>query len=47
MKQEEESQRFEKFFKNLERLIPNPPKDWEKKIKPSKYDNPRSKHSSS
>ena len=47
MKQDQESQRFEKFFEDLKRLIPNPPKGWEKKIKPSKYDNFSSKRSSS
>ena len=47
MKYEKEIYRFEKFFKDLERLIPNPPKGWEKKVRPSKYDNFSSKRSSS
>ena len=46
-KEEEEKRRFEKFFEDLERLIPNPPKGWEKKVQPSKYDNFSSKRSSS
>ena len=32
-----EEERLQEYFWQLERLIPNPPKDWAKAAKPCKY----------
>ena len=32
-----EEERLQEYFWQLERLIPNPPKDWAKVAKPCKY----------
>lgn len=36
-RQPTEQQRLEEYFWQLERLIPNPPRDWAKAAKPCKY----------
>jgi len=33
-----ESERFKKFFLELEEKIPNPRKDWDKFVRPCKWD---------
>jgi hypothetical protein len=33
-----ESERFEKYFRDLEALIPEPPPNWKENAKPCKWD---------